>query len=145
MNLLCYNLINKTVDNYMAQLFKYLMLAFILITISCSSNSSNSSKEDKVEYIERNVDEIYNSAMQYMDKKKYRKAYEEFTEVERLHPYSIWATRSQIMTSYVNYKLNNYDDSIANARRYIELHPGASDIDYAFYLIALNYYEQIND
>jgi outer membrane protein assembly factor BamD len=49
------------------------------------------------------------------------------------------------MASYVNYKLSNYDDSIAGAKRYIELHPGASDIDYAFYLIALNYYEQIND
>ena len=49
------------------------------------------------------------------------------------------------MTSYVNYKLNKYDDSVSGAMRYIELHPGASDIDYAYYLIALNYYDQIND
>ena len=90
-----------------------------------------------MEYIERSVDEIYNSAMQYMDDNKYMKAYKEFTEVERLHPYSIWATRAQLMTSYANYKLYQYEDSISGAKRYIELHPGASAIDYAFYLISL--------
>ena len=72
--------------------------------VSCSSNPS---KKNKVDYIERNVDEIYNSAMQYMDDNKYMKAYEEFTEVERLHPYSIWATRAQLMTSYANYNYIN--------------------------------------
>ena len=49
------------------------------------------------------------------------------------------------MSAYVKYKLNAYDSSISASKRYIELHPGANDIDYAFYLIALCYYEQIND
>jgi outer membrane protein assembly factor BamD len=123
-------------------IIKYLIFILLFIVVSCSFNPS---KKNKVEFIERNVDEIYNSAMQYMDDNKYMKAYEEFTEVERLHPYSIWATRAQLMTSYANYKLYLYEDSIAGAKRYIELHPGAADIDYAFYLISLNYYEQIND
>ena len=123
-------------------IIKYLIFSLLFITISCSSNSP---KSNQTENIERTVDEIYNSAMKYMDDDKYMKAYKEFIEVERLHPYSIWATRAQLMTSYVNYKLYQYEDSISGAKRYIELHPGASDVDYAFYLISLNYYEQIND
>ena len=123
-------------------IFKYLIFSLLLIAISCSSNSSNKKQQESEE---RSVEEIYNSAMDYINDNKYSKAHDEFIEVERLHPYSIWATRSQIMTSYVNYKLNKYADSVSGAKRYIELHPGASDIDYAYYLIALNYYEQIND
>jgi outer membrane protein assembly factor BamD len=120
--------------------FKYFLISIIFFTsISCSTNTK------KVEYKERSVDEIYNSAMNLLDSKKYKKSSQEFEEVERLHPYSIWATRAQLMSAYVQYKLNDYGASITAANRYIELHPGANDIDYAYYLIALCYYEQIND
>ena len=123
-------------------ILKYLIFSLLLISISCSSNSSNKKQQESSE---RSVEEIYNSAMDYINDNKFSKAHDEFVEVERLHPYSIWANRSQIMSSYVNYKLNKYAESVSGAMRYIELHPGASDIDYAYYLIALNYYEQIND
>jgi len=118
---------------------KFFILIFFILNISCSTNE----KED--EYKERSVDEIYNSAMRFMDNNKYNKASREFDEVERQHPYSIWATRAQLMSAYVKFKLNDYDSSISAANRYIELHPGANDIDYAFYLIALCYYGEIND
>ena len=123
-------------------ILKFFIFALLLLTISCSSNTIKK-KEQKVE--ERSVEDIYNSAMDNIDDNRFLTAHNELIEVERLHPYSIWATRSQIMNAFVNYKLYKYDDSIAGAKRYIELHPGANDIDYAFYLIALNYYEQIND
>jgi outer membrane protein assembly factor BamD len=120
--------------------FKFFLILIIFLTsISCSTNTK------KAEYKERSVDEIYNSAMNLLDSKKYKKSSVEFEEVERLHPYSIWATRAQLMSAYVQYKLNDYGASITAANKYIELHPGANDIDYAYYLIALCYYEQIND
>jgi outer membrane protein assembly factor BamD len=117
----------------------FLILIVFFTSISCSTSTK------KAEFRERSVDEIYNSAMNLLDSKKYKKSSEEFEEVERLHPYSIWATRAQLMSAYVQYKLNDYGASITAANRYIELHPGANDIDYAYYLIALCYYEQIND
>ena len=117
----------------------FLILIVFFTSISCSTNTK------KAEFRERSVDEIYNSAMNLLDSKKYKKSSEEFEEVERLHPYSIWATRAQLMSAYVQYKLNDYGASITAANKYIELHPGANDIDYAYYLIALCYYEQIND
>ena len=119
--------------------YKYLLILFLLVNIACSSN------KEKVEYIERSADEIYNSAMQFIENNKYVKASMEFEEVERQHPYSVWANRAQIMSAYVKYKLNDYEMAVGAAERYIELHPGANDVDYAFYLVALCYYEQIND
>tara|TARA_B100000131_G_scaffold78865_1_gene75632 strand:- start:3881 stop:4729 length:849 start_codon:yes stop_codon:yes gene_type:complete len=116
------------------------MILIFLIVFSCSSK-----KIEEIEYVEREVDEIYNSAIDLMNNEKFISAAEEFNEVERQHPYSIWATRAQIMSAYVKYKVQDYDMAIGAAQRYIDLHPGADDVDYAYYLIALCYYERIND
>ena len=126
----------KTIFN----LFNFLMILIFLIVFSCSSK-----KIEEIEYVEREVDEIYNSAIDLMNNEKFISAAEEFNEVERQHPYSIWATRAQIMSAYVKYKVQDYDIAIGAAQRYIDLHPGADDVDYAYYLIALCYYERIND
>ncbi len=121
-------------------LFNFLMILIFLIVFSCSSK-----KIEEIEYVDREVDEIYNSAIDLMNNEKFISAAEEFNEVERQHPYSIWATRAQIMSAYVKYKVQDYDMAIGAAQRYIDLHPGADDVDYAYYLIALCYYERIND
>ena len=121
-------------------LLNFLMVLIFLIVLSCSSK-----KVEEIEYVEREVDEIYNSAIDLMNNEKFISAAEEFNEVERQHPYSIWATRAQIMSAYVKYKVQDYDMAIGAAQRYIDLHPGADDVDYAYYLIALCYYERIND
>ncbi len=123
-----------------SSLFNFLMILIFLIVFSCSSK-----KIEEIEYVEREVDEIYNSAIDLMNNEKFISAAEEFNEVERQHPYSIWATRAQIMSAYVKYKVQDYDVAIGAAQRYIDLHPGADDVDYAYYLIALCYYERIND
>jgi len=119
---------------------KCFVVIIILLNVSCSSNDNKD-----IEYVDREVDDIYNSAIDFLEDNKYFKASDEFEEVERQHPYSIWATRAQIMGAYAKYKTQNYDATIAAAQRYIDLHPGANDIDYAFYLISLSYYERIND
>ncbi len=123
-----------------SSLFNFLMILIFLIVFSCSSK-----KIEEIEYVEREVDEIYNSAIDLMNNERFISAAEEFNEVERQHPYSIWATRAQIMSAYVKYKVQDYDMAIGAAQRYIDLHPGADDVDYAYYLIALCYYERIND
>ncbi|MCH7932009.1 MAG: outer membrane protein assembly factor BamD, partial [Proteobacteria bacterium] len=68
-----------------------------------------------------------------------------FDEVERQHPYSVWATKAQIMAAYAHYQANAYDDAVLAAKRFIDLHPGHRDVAYAYYLIAISYYEQISD
>lgn len=105
---------------------------------ACSSN-------DELPYEERAVEQIYNKAMDHMESGRYIPAAKEFDEVERQHPYSEWARRSMLMSAYANYQVNQYDEAILNAQRFISLHPGNRDVPYAYYLIGLCYYEQISD
>jgi outer membrane protein assembly factor BamD len=87
----------------------------------------------------------YNAGLDHMKKGNYRSAAESFAEVERQHPYSIWATRAVLMQAYAQYMRNSYDDAINAAQRFIALHPGHKDAPYAYYLVALSHYEQISD
>ncbi len=100
-------------------------------------------KEDP--YVERPVEELYNGGMDQVAQGDWGRAAKNFEEVERQHPYSVWATRSQLMSAYSFYQANKYDDAILAAQRFIQLHPGNRDIAYAYYLVAISYYEQITD
>lgn len=96
-------------------------------------------------YVDRPVDELYSTAQDLLDKGEYREAGRAFEEVERQHPYSQWAVRSQLMAAYSYYEANDYEEAIGAARRFIELHPGNPDTPYAQYLIGMSYYERISD
>lgn len=109
-----------------------------LMLAACSSNEAP-------EYVERPVSELYNGAQDLLDAKEYQKAAEAFDEVERQHPYSVWATKATLMSAYSYYQDNKYDDAINALDRFISLHPANPDVPYAYYLKALSYYEQISD
>lgn len=100
---------------------------------------------DEPEYVERPVEELYNSALASLNEEQYDEAAKQFDEVERQHPYSVWATKAQLMSAYAYYQNDDYDDAIISLDRFIQLHPGNRDIAYAYYLKALSYYEQISD
>jgi outer membrane protein assembly factor BamD len=101
--------------------------------------------DKKEEYTEKPVEELYNGAMDLMDKNEYQRAAKQFEEVERQHPYSAWATKAQLMSSYALYERNKYDEALIGLDRFIQLHPGNKDAAYAYYLKGLCYYEQISD
>src|SRR4029077_15734368 len=96
-------------------------------------------------YVEKPVDDLYNKAMDEMVEERYAAAAKTFDEVESQHPYSVWATKSQIMAGYAQYEAGNYGEAIVSADRLIQLHPGHRDIAYAYYLKAISYYVQITD
>tara|TARA_B100000676_G_C18084863_1_gene854179 strand:+ start:2347 stop:3195 length:849 start_codon:yes stop_codon:yes gene_type:complete len=131
--------IKKTPCIITKQVFISIMVLIILLSVvSCSSKQT-------IDYVERPVNEIYNNAMDLMYQSNYVLAAEQFDEVERQHPYSLWATKAQIMAAYNHYQSSSYDEAIIAAQRFIELHPGHKDVGYAHYLIAVCYYEQISD
>ena len=100
---------------------------------------------EEVAYFEQPVETLYNNAMDLMLSNQFTLAATAFDDVERQHPYSVWATKAQIMTAYSYYQSNQYDEAILAAKRFINLHPGHRDVDYAYYLVAISYYEQISD
>ncbi len=101
--------------------------------------------ETETPYVERPVEDLYNQALDDLQSGIYRRAASNFDEVERQHPYSVWATNAQLMAAFAYYQDNKYDDAILAAERFIRLHPGNKDVAYAYYLIAISYYEQISD
>ncbi len=96
-------------------------------------------------YIARDVNTLYALAKQRMDNGRYEEAAKLFDEVERQHPYSIWARRAQLMSAFSYYLAKDHQKSIDSARRFLAIHPGNKDAPYAHYLIAMSYYQQMED
>jgi outer membrane protein assembly factor BamD len=115
--------------------------------LSVLAVSACASKKDKVDlqYQERPVEVLYDQAAENLDKKYWTEAATGFDEVERQHPYTEWARRAILMGAYADYQGNKYDDAIEASRRFIQLHPGNRSAPYAYYLIAICYFEQILD
>jgi outer membrane protein assembly factor BamD len=91
------------------------------------------------------VADLYNKGLQKLKDGQYKTAAKQFEEVERQHPYSGLASKAILMAAYAEYQRNSYDTAVTAARRFITLHPGHKDTAYAYYLVALCYYEQIMD
>ena len=119
-------------------------LALLLAGVSLSACSWFGSSDSET-YTEQPVDVLYNRALDDLGRQEYKLAAKEFEEVDRQHPYSVWATKAQIMAAFTYYQSNKYDDAIIALDRFIQLHPGHRDIPYAYYLKGLCYYEQISD
>ncbi|THD81202.1 outer membrane protein assembly factor BamD [Aliigemmobacter aestuarii] len=77
--------------------------------------------------------------------RKQEQAIRYFSEVERLYPYSDWARRALIMQAFAYHKAKEYEDARAAAQRFIDNYPGDEDAAYAKYLLALSYYDQIDE
>ena len=97
-------------------------------------------------FVEVPADKLYNEGLYLMNEKHDPKAAsKKFEEVDRQHPYSDWARKSQLMSAYAFYQSGDYDSCIGAATRYVTLHPGSPDAAYAQYLIAASHYDQIPD
>jgi len=111
---------------------------------ACSTFDRSDDDED-AKYIERPVEQIYAEAWKKIEARSWSEAAKQFDEVERQHPYSIWARRAMLMSAFCYYQANKYTDAINSADQYIALHPGSKEVAYAFYLKAMSLYEQITD
>ncbi|WP_027258350.1 outer membrane protein assembly factor BamD [Leisingera aquimarina] len=68
-----------------------------------------------------------------------------FSEIERLYPYSEWAKQAVIMQAFAYHSTKDYENSRAAAQRFIDFYPADEDAAYAQYLLALSYYDQIDE
>ncbi|MFL6721399.1 MAG: outer membrane protein assembly factor BamD [Sphingomonas sp.] len=96
-------------------------------------------------YVARDVSSLYTAAKHMMDSGDYQTAAKLFDEVERQHPYSVWARRAQLMSAFNYYMAQKYTDAINSAQRFVTIHPGNAEAPYAQYLIAMSYYQQIDE
>lgn len=68
-----------------------------------------------------------------------------FEAVERLYPYTEYAKRALIMQAFAHHKDKEYPEARDAAQRFLDFYPGDEDAPYALYLMALSYYDQIDD
>ncbi|MEM7679652.1 MAG: outer membrane protein assembly factor BamD [Pseudomonadota bacterium] len=122
---------------------KGFLLAILSVFILAACGGGGGAEE--VVQPQESVDVLYNRAKGALGQQKYKTATKYFDEVERQHPYSKWAKQAQLMAAYSSYLDQRYDEAVIALDRFIELHPGSDKIDYAYYLKALSYYEQISD
>src|SRR5580704_12723308 len=90
----------------------YLALALASSLTACSWFSSD-----------QPVEVLYNRALDDLGRQEYKIAAKEFEEVDRQHPYSVWATKAEIMAAFAYYQSNKYDEAIIALDRFIQLHP----------------------
>lgn len=126
------------------------LLAPILVATiglgACQNGIGGRNKNKAPVYIERPVEGLYNDARDLFDRGEYAEAVTAFEEVDRQHPFSEWSRRSVIMAAFSNYKQAKYEDAIAAAQNFVSLYQGNPESSaYAYYLIAICYFEQIVD
>ena len=129
----------------MIRILKSAAAGLLVIGLAGCSSFGGGEKGGDTRYVARDVNSLYLAAKQRLDDGDYRVAGALFDEVERQHPYSPWARRAQLMSSFSYYMARKYTESIQSARRFLSIHPGNKDAPYAYYLIGLSYYEQISD
>ena len=128
-----------------SSLRRTLPLAAAVLLSACSTLGLGGDSKEELAYIERPAENIYSEAFDSLERRRWEEAKLLFEEVERQHPFSEWARRALLMSAYASYRSADYEDSITTAQRFIGLHPGSDSTPYAYYLIAINYYDQIYD
>ena len=119
----------------------------ILFTILISSCSQKQTQVTKVEgsSLEQQMIEAYNAGVKALEEGDALFATKKFNEAELIYPQSEWAPRSSLMSAYSYWSQGYYSNSIEELKRFVKVYPKNKKIDYAYYLLAINYYDIIVD
>ncbi len=128
----------------MVKIKLFLSLILFLIFISCSKNVEKDSSI-KEKSLDLQVLEAYSEGKKSLEEGDVLFAAKKFNEAEVLFPQSKWAPRAALMAAYSYYTQDYYLDAIAELDRFLIVYPNYKDMDYAYYLMGLSYYEQIVD
>ena len=122
----------------------FIFFIFIVLLNSCSKELT---KENliKEKSLELQVIEAYNEGMEALNDRDVIFAAKKFNEAEILFPQGKWAPKSALMAAYSYYTQDYYGDAIAELERFITVYPLHENLQYAYYLLAICYYEQIVD
>ena len=121
--------------------FLFLILSF---NISCSKDTVKKSVINE-KSLDLQVLEAYEEGVKSLESGDVLFAAKKFNEAEILFPQSDWAPKSALMAAYSYYTQDYYEDAIAELIRFIKVYPNHKNLDYAYYLLANSYYEQIVD
>ena len=127
--------------------YKKLIIIFsFFVLVSCVNN--NEKEINNVitnDDLESDMIEAYNEGLKALNLGDAVYASKKFNEAELLFPQSEWAPKALLMSSYAYWSQRYYSNSISELKRFIEVYPTHNNLDYAYYLLAINYYDSIAD
>ena len=123
----------------------YFILIFLLVFLTgCSKEKVKESIINETN-LDAQVVEAYKEGLVSLEDGDVLFAAKKFNEAEILFPQSIWAPKSALMAAYSYYTQDYYLDAIAELERFVKVYPSHKNLDYAYYLMGICYYEQIID
>jgi outer membrane protein assembly factor BamD len=106
------------------------MFAITLLLFGCAG-------KDYDETVNWSQSKLVESAKDAMTSGDFPRCVKYYEKVEARYPFGPIAEQAQINTAYCNWKANEQEAAIAAINRFIQLHPGHPEIDYAYYLKGL--------
>jgi len=128
-------------------MFQFKNFAFLLLVFFISSCSKDIIKDSSIKEksLELQVLEAYKEGVEALENGDVLFAAKKFNESEILFPQGKWASKSALMAAYSYYSQDYYGDAIAELERFIKVYPLHENLEYAYYLLGICYYEQIVD
>ena len=127
----------------MQYLSLFLILSFLLFSSCAKDDSSVEIIEEKE--IRLQMIDAYNEGLDALENEDGLTAAKKFSEAELLFPQSTWAPKSALMSAYSYFSQEYYSDAIYEVERFLKTYPEHPRTDYAYYLLAIAYYDQIVD
>ena len=122
-----------------------ILLIFFVFFISCAQKSEEIVTKIESKDLDEQMINAYNEGMSALERGDVLFATKKFNEAELLYPQSDWAPRASLMAAYAYWTQNYFSNSVNELNRFIKLYPKNKNLDYAYYLLAMNYYDSIVD
>ena len=113
---------------------------------------NNCSKNEKIEITNISDDKIedqmikaYQEGIAAYKNKLYIEANKKFNEAEILFPQSEWAPRAALMAAYSHFSGDYNNRAISDLLSFLKKYPNDPNKSYAYYLLAMSYYNNIVD
>ena len=122
-----------------------ILIIFAFLLSACANKKEKNITIIEGDSLEQQMIEAYNTGIIALEEGDVLYATKKFNEAELLFPQSKWASRSSLMAAYAYWSQNYYSNSIDELKRFLKLYPKSKRKDYAYYLLAMNYYDSIVD
>ena len=123
----------------------FFLLIFFILLVSCSQKSEEIVTKIESKDLDEQMIDAYKEGLEALENGDVLFATKKFNEAELLYPQSDWAPRSSLMAAYAYWTQNYFSNSVNELKRFIKLYPKHKNLDYAYYLLAMNYYDSIID
>ncbi len=122
-----------------------ILLSFFFLIASCAKEEISNIEVIKEKQIDLQMIDAYQEGLNALENQDGFTAAKKFSEAELLFPQSEWAPRAALMAAYSYFTQEYYSDTIYEIERFFKTYPLHPRTDYAYYLLAVAYYDQIVD